>query len=112
MAVSIQTLIGLFTHEYPSVEDDLEEVVSQHGVLEAVWLAASHVERAQHPHYRQVEAAQHHRGQRRGHQSPGGHAGVSLDTVLLTVFTLFREAFSLLNAPYRPYTIKNLSRQN
>ena len=91
-------MINLFTHEYPSVEDDLEEVVSQHGVLEAVWLAASHVERAQHSHHRQVEAAQHHRGQRRGHQGPGGHAGVSLDTAVLTVFTIqLRNLLIMLN---------------
>ena len=64
------------TGKYPSVEEDLEEVVGHHGVLEAVGGAVLHVERPRHLHHHQVGQAEADRGHRAGHQQPVRDPGV------------------------------------
>ena len=67
---------SLLTEKYPAVEQDLEEVVDQHGVLEAVGGAVLHVERPHHLHHHQVAQTEQHGGQGAGHQQPVRHPGV------------------------------------
>ena len=60
----------LLTKEYPTIEENLEEVVGEHGVLEVEWLPALHDEGPQHPDHQEVGQADEQGGGGAGHQQP------------------------------------------
>ena len=60
----------LLTQEYPAIEENLEQVVGQHGVLEAVGLPVPHEHGPQHPDHQEVGQADEEGGGGAGHEQP------------------------------------------
>ena len=66
----------MLTQEYPAIEEDLEQVVGEHGVLEAVRLPVPHEHGAEHPDHEEVGQADEQGGGGAGHEQPVLDPGV------------------------------------
>ena len=67
----------MLTQEYPAIEEDLEQVVGEHGVLEAVGLPVPHERGPEHPDHQEVGQADDEGGGGAGHEQPVPDPGVS-----------------------------------